>query len=209
MTVPTTLEGIEAFAFFRTFNLKKVDLLNTNLKKVGYYAFQESGIEEITFPHTLEEMGKYALSMTPNLKEVDLLNTNLYDLAEGMFWKSGIRRLRFPRFLEDVMPYVLNESSIQYLDMANCERKIIEHTDLKWGERYGGYMTFVKEHNIKTISPGEQSECTYIWPADEKEKEKEKEQVTETVKKPSEQKTYRIAKKPSNDKKQDDYAPGD
>ena len=85
-TIPTGTETIGELAFFRTVNLKKINMSNT-VKKIETRAFSwAEALEEITIPSSVSEMGAGLFEECPKLKKATI-NANCELLPYLMFNK--------------------------------------------------------------------------------------------------------------------------
>ena len=73
IVIPTTITTIGSDAFYKTTNLKSVEFGNNSmLTKISSFAFQASGIINISMPNGITSMGQYVFYQCPNLETIRL-----------------------------------------------------------------------------------------------------------------------------------------
>ena len=104
-----------------------------SLEKIGLYAFDESGVEQVTLLASLRTIVQGAFAECKNLKTVKF-NAGLETLGTDEYWKDG-----------DLCYGVFQESSIERVELP-ATLKRIEH------------CTFMKCNNLKSIQLPERLE---------------------------------------------------
>lgn len=75
LTVPSSVDRIEEFAFANTTNLKSIDL--SAVSKIGKRAFQNSGLINLTIPGTVTSMGLSTFEGSESLQTIHLESVKL------------------------------------------------------------------------------------------------------------------------------------
>jgi hypothetical protein len=96
VTLPNTLIEIPAQIFTNCPQLKSFTI-TSNIKKIGFSAFQSSGLENITIPSTLPYIGDNAFTSCPNLSTVDIQNNDVV-FGINVFSNSNISTLIYKNF---------------------------------------------------------------------------------------------------------------
>lgn len=88
--LPKTVKEIEAHAFEKCKNLKKI-VLPKKLEHIGSYAFSESGIEKIEISHTINEISRYAFCCSALMEVLGLENVKNIgnDPFRGTPWEES------------------------------------------------------------------------------------------------------------------------
>ena len=74
LALPDGITSVRDYAFYKLSNLKAIDLANCT--SIGQYAFQESGVTNLTIPSTVTSVSTYALANNTNLKTLTLANNS-------------------------------------------------------------------------------------------------------------------------------------
>lgn len=73
LALPDGITSVRDYAFYKLSSLKAIDL--TGCTSIGQYAFQESGVTNLTIPSTVTSVSNYAIANDTNLKTVTLANS--------------------------------------------------------------------------------------------------------------------------------------
>lgn len=143
------LESIETWAFKGCVNLKSVSLSScSSLKEIGYEAFAETGIENITLPNNLETIGQSAFSNCDKLEYIKLnyRQSKLQTIDSGAF--DGCSSLRL---IDDGWSSLSVAALPQKLDKINTH-----------AFRNCAFSELILPDNLKSIETGAFENCTNL-----------------------------------------------
>jgi len=110
LVIPFGITSIGNNAFNKCIWLLGIDL-PTTIKKIGEFAFANSGLESVNVPDSVEIIEMGAFNLCTNLKEVKL-SANLKFLGEASFAFSAIEEIVIPNTLE----------TIEYSTFSECRK---------------------------------------------------------------------------------------
>lgn len=102
ITIPSSVESIDDFAFQCCINLKYIEFKGkSKLKKIGFSAFATTKLSNITIPASVEIIYYMAFINCSSLISVSFANeSKLKEIRESVFAHSSIKSISFPRSLE-------------------------------------------------------------------------------------------------------------
>ena len=100
ITIPSTVENIGDYAFYKCNALQTVTL-SEGLKVIGCFAFAETAISEIKIPSTVEGIVSDTFKNCKKLKSVTL-NEGLKELGDAVFSGTSIESITIPSTLEEI-----------------------------------------------------------------------------------------------------------
>ena len=140
ITIPSTVENIGDYAFYKCDALQTVTL-SEGLKVIGCFAFAETAISEITIPSTVEGIVSDTFKNCKKLKSVTL-NEGLESIGRGAFSGTSIKKITIP-------------SSVAYIGTSFGDAKI-EVVD--WNTKYEARENcLIEKATNKIISGGKYS----------------------------------------------------
>ena len=135
-----TCDVIPTSCFYLCSNLKSFNF--SAIKKVGQYAFGESGLQEVCLPKNIEIIENEAFSGCSELHSVtwnckcnaipancfyECVNLKVFDfstikeIGQYAFYKSGLQEVRLPKNIESIYERVFGEcSELQFVEW-NCK----------------------------------------------------------------------------------------
>jgi len=121
LVIPNGITEIAPCLFEEFGNLISIKLPST-LKKIGKFAFCNTGLQEVVISDSVEIIEKCAFKNCEHLKKVKL-SKNLKSLAEGVFAYTGIEEIQLPN----------NLITIESETFKNCSnlRKVVFPKNLK------------------------------------------------------------------------------
>ena len=118
MDLPPSIKVIEYFAFYKTSDLRSVNL--HNVEQIETKAFEGSGIESVHIPASAQNIGRQAFRLCYRLKHVTIAEGITY-LSREMFYYCGwIHTITIPRSLSDFKPSALKGSSRAVVTMKRA-----------------------------------------------------------------------------------------
>ena len=129
--VPSTATEICDYAFCGCQNLKQVDLSNTNVTRIGEWAFYDTGITSIKFSNCLKEVGWRAFEDCRNLKQV-VVSKDKVNLIMNGGYEGEIMTFEELKAQENVEKLEAQEKMMKYEEQgrkARAERQsnVIAH----------------------------------------------------------------------------------
>lgn len=133
VTIPRTVTEIQYYAFKNCVNLANVTFeTSSQLKNIGKYAFEASGLKNITIPNSVSEIGAQAFGNCSRLENVTLskklkgieyevfykcvslksitIPENVTYIAEEAFCESGLTTIIIPKNVESIGYYAFRNS---------------------------------------------------------------------------------------------------
>ena len=140
ITIPSTVENIGDYAFYKCDALQTVTL-SEGLKVIGCFAFAETSISTITIPSTVEGIVSDTFKNCKKLKSATL-NEGLESIGRGAFSGTSIKKITIP-------------SSVTYIGTSFGDAKI-EVVD--WNTKYEARENcLIEKATNKIISGGKYS----------------------------------------------------
>ncbi len=105
------IETIGKMAFYGCSNLKSVNFESaSNLKTIGYQAFQNTSLTEITIPKSVETIEGFAFYGCNELETVNFTHpSNLTTIGERAFYQTGLKTLNIPATVQRVESQAFGE----------------------------------------------------------------------------------------------------
>ena len=137
--VPNGCRYISSEGFSENTALKYIDLSNTSIKEIPFFAFEKcTNLENIKLPTSLTKIGEGAFANCSNLKTIDI-PASLTEIGEYAF--AGCRNLKtihIPASLTEIGSGAFARSGLENIDMSFCgvteiyQNTFKECKNLKW-----------------------------------------------------------------------------
>lgn len=137
--VPNGCRYISSEGFSENTALKYIDLSNTSIKEIPFFAFEKcTNLENIKLPTSLTKIGEGAFAGCSNLKTIDI-PASLTEIGGGAF--GGCRNLKtihIPASLTEIGSGAFAWSGLENIDMSFCgvteiyQNTFKECKNLKW-----------------------------------------------------------------------------
>lgn len=110
--IPSFINEIAPYTFYKS-NLKKIIFFeNSELQKIGNYAFSQSKIEEIFIPSNVTQIQKSAFELCQNLTRIEFPNdSKLNSIESFVFRETSIKKISLPSSLISIDEYCFTECS--------------------------------------------------------------------------------------------------
>ena len=153
VSIPQSLEILEARAFNSCSNLTRIDFSNTSITFIDKHTFQKcsmleeillptnlqeieegalelcTSLSEIKFPQSLKKIGVWAFADCRGLESIDLAKTSVTDIPQYAFKScTALKELDFPQSLEYIDASAFNACyAIESVDLSKTSMTIISN----------------------------------------------------------------------------------
>ena len=137
--LPDKIEEIKGYCFHECINLKSLKL-PSNLKVIGYSAFNRTKISEIKIPETVNKIEDYAFNGCSNLESIDLTGNSKYIYENGMLMPVEKNKVLFisSKYMKSITTFTIPEGitnfDIGITSYTNINKIIIPATLVSLGE---------------------------------------------------------------------------
>lgn len=105
-SIPSNIKKILSSAFSECKNLKKMNLLNTELISIGESSFKNSSVEELYIPSSVTNIEHSVFSSCKNLHTLEIPEeSNLQFIGNSSFCCSSLKSISIPQHVKEIAPY--------------------------------------------------------------------------------------------------------
>ena len=126
ITIENGIEEIGYNSFKCQKNVIGLNLKDSDIKKIGDFAFFETSLKEVILPKTCEEIGDCSFNSCINLDTIQL-NEGLKKIGTNAFGGTNIKEIRLPNTLETLGSYAFDKcDNLEKIIVSKDQTQIID-----------------------------------------------------------------------------------